>query len=471
VTLSKLGATGLFSRKEPRLDGYAHPAFGPVADALGRLLASYGGGGAVCVYHHGECVVDVWGGVRDAAGNRWQRDTMSPSFSTTKGVASTLLHMLVDRGLLDYDDRVAEYWPEFAQAGKASITVRQVMAHQSGLYHIRQMIDHADRMRDWDHVVAAIERARPVHAPGARTGYHGLTYGFLVGELIQRVTGEPFSKLVQREIAEPLALDGCYVGAPRAALARAAELMWPTFPLLRLIEPGDRAAARLSGLVSRFASGVSPLARMIGLELDLESLLDALAPRGISAFEFGSRETLSKTIPSANGLFTARSLARMYAALADGGTLDGVRLLSRATLVRATEIQPPASGRRAVIPFDMRWRLGYHGVATSRGVLRRAYGHFGFGGSGAWGEPNRRLAVALIVNSGMGTPFGDLRIVRIGGTAVGCADARSPRTRADRVAAADSVARARKTRRPETTPTFVRTFSARRKAASGRRSR
>lgn len=466
MTVSRFRASGLLGRRAPRLDGYVHPAFAPVADSLGRLLASYGGGGAVSVYHHGECVVDIWGGVKDSQQNPWQRDTMSPSFSTTKGVASTLLHMLVDRGLLDYDDRVAEYWPEFAQAGKASITVRQVLAHQSGLYHIRQMIDHADRMRDWDHVVKAIERARPIHAPGARTGYHGLTYGFLVGELIQRITGEPFSKLVQNEIADPLDLDGLYIGAPRAALARAAELMWPAFPMLRLIEPTDRAAARLSTLVSRFAGGFSPLARLVGLELDLESLLDALAPRGISGFDFGSRETLSKTIPSANGLFTARSLARMYAALADGGAIDGVRLLSKATLARATEKQVATAGR-AVIPFDMRWRLGYHGVATSRGVLNRAYGHFGFGGSGAWAEPNRRLAVALIVNSGMGTPFGDLRIVRIGGAAVGCADSHSPRRASVRVA------------KPERTradlaakgPASFSQLSGRRKVASGRRTR
>ena len=163
--------------------------------------------------------------------------------------------------------------------------------------------------------------------------------------------------------------------------------------------------------------GIAVVERMLnlaGFQVDTASMLDALAPRGISSFEFGAPETLRVAIPAANGLFTARSLARMYAALAEGGELDGVRLLSRATLARATEVQTRPAGR-AVIPFDMRWRLGYHGVFTTRGVPRRAFGHFGFGGSGAWADPSRRLAMAFIVNSGLGTPFGDLRVARVGG--------------------------------------------------------
>ena len=140
------------------VEGSVHPHFYPLVGTLQSIVSRYGGGAAVCVYQHGECVVDIWAGVRDEEGTPWTRDTMAPSFSTTKGVASTLLHMMVDRGLLDYDDRVAEHWPEFAQAGKENITVRQVLAHQSGLYHIRQMIDHADRMLDWAHMIRAIER-------------------------------------------------------------------------------------------------------------------------------------------------------------------------------------------------------------------------------------------------------------------------------------------------------------------------
>ena len=399
----------------PVLDGHVAPGFEPVAAALRAQLAGSPGGAAVCVYHRGACVVDLWGGARDARGTPWRADTMAPSFSTTKGVAATVLHILVDRRLLDYDDPVARHWPEFAQAGKEGVTVRHVLSHQSGLYHIRQMIDRADRMLDWAHMIAAIERTPPIHPPGTRTAYHGFTFGFLVGELAQRVTGRPFSQLVQDEIVRPLGLDGMYVGAPDDVLDRAAELLWSR----SRPEGGTRSlGAHVTRQVRR--GGITVLERvlnLVGFQFDAASIMDALAPHGIRGFDFGSREALRAAIPAANGLFTARSLARMYAALAAGGALDGVRLLSRETLARATERQIPPAGR-AVIPFDMRWRLGYHGVFTTRGVPRRAFGHFGFGGSGAWADPGRELAVALIVNSGMGTPFGDLRVARIGAAAL-----------------------------------------------------
>jgi len=405
------------------IDGQIQPDFQRVADSLRRQIESHGGGAAVCVYHRGECVVDLWGGHRNRAGDRWRRDTMAPSFSTTKGVASTLVHVFADRGLIDYDAPVAKYWPEFAQSGKSAITVRHVLAHQSGLYHIRQMIDRADRMLDWDYMVAAIERSEPIHPPGARTGYHGLTYGFLVGEILQRVSGVSFPDLVDRELAKPLGLDGLYVGAPDDQLHRAAELMWPEGgDFLRRVQavPGiGWLGEAVEEAMGTFAKSLANL----GVDMDLMSIVQALAPRGISSFDFGSPETLREPIPAGNGLFTARSLARMYAALADRGELEGVRLLSRRTLGLATELQQEAPGR-AVLPFDMRWRLGYHGIATTEGFAPQAFGHFGFGGSGAWADPSRRLAVALIVNSGMGTPFGDLRVARISGAVLRCAHER-----------------------------------------------
>lgn len=405
-----LSVSTLFSTDDIHIDGWVHPSFVPVEQALRSQLKNFSGGAGVCVFHRGECVVDLWGGTRDADGRLWQQDTMAPSFSTTKGVASTLLHIMVDRGLLKYDDKVARYWPEFAQSGKQDITVRQVLAHQCGLYHIRQMIDHVDRMLDWEHMVEAIERSAPIHEPGERTGYHGLTYGYLVGEIIQRVSGERFPDLVQSEIAQPLGLDGMYIGTPEHELPRAASLMFPdimeVLKKMPIVELAETSLARISQLF-----------RLVGVDSDLSSIFDALGPRGISNFDFGSPESLRAAIPAGNGLFTARSLARMYAVLANGGELDGVRLLSANTLRQATKIQRP-TGRQSVIPFDMRWRLGYHGVATTRGFPREAFGHFGFGGSGAWADPERDLAVALVVNSGMGTPFGDLRTAHISGAAL-----------------------------------------------------
>jgi len=407
----------LWGGRKLHLDGRIHPDFTAVEATLRRQLGNYPGGAAVCVYHRGECVVDLWGGYKDAEGTPWARDTMAPSFSTTKGVASTLLHIYADRGLVDYDAPVARYWPEFAQAGKEKITVRQVLSHQSGLYHIRQMIDHVDRLLDWKHMIHAIERTRPVHPPGTRTGYHGLTFGFLVGEILQRVTGKKFSTLVQQDIARPLHLDGLYIGAPKNVIPRAASLLFP--------ESTQRLAhSALGGKIEVGFSRLSGLLQCFGVDSDLASIFDALAPRGVSDFDFGSPESLRVAIPAANGLFTARSLAKLYALLANGGEFEGVRLLSKKAVKKATTLQAP-TGKLSVIPFDMRWRLGYHGVATTRGFPRQAFGHFGFGGSGAWGDPERDLSVALIVNSGLGSPFGDLRTARISGAALACANERS----------------------------------------------
>jgi len=409
--------------ERPVVNGLLHPDFVSVSDVLRSVLGSYSGGAAVCVFHKGECVVDLWGGTTNRAGDPWARDTMAPSFSTTKGVASTIIHILRDRGLLGYEDRVAEHWPEFAQAGKGEITIRQILAHQSGLYHIRQMIDHADRMMDWEHMIQAIEKTPPIHPPGERTGYHGLTYGFLVGEIARRVSGTPFPALVRDEIVIPLGLDGMYIGATESALTRAAELLW-----LRDGSMGGSPSfeARVGNAVERGASLVQRAMRTLRLGIDPESILDALAPRGISTLDFSGHDFLRAPVPAANGLFTARSLARMYATLAAGGSLDGVQLLSRETLALATERQAEAA-RRAVIPFDMRWRLGYHAVFTTRGIPANGFGHFGFGGSGGWADPSRELAVAFIVNSGLGTPFADLRTARISGAALASSDRREGR--------------------------------------------
>ncbi len=405
------------NEKPVEIGGHCHKDFLWVKATLRQQIKRFLGGAGVCVYHEGECVVDLWGGTKNQAGDPWLEDTIAPSFSTTKGVASTLMHIMVDRGLLDYNDRVATYWPAFGQAGKERITIRQIMAHQSGLYHIRQMIDHADRMRDWDHMVEAIEQSTPIHRPGERTGYHGLTYGFLVGELLQRVTGKSFPDLVREELAIPLGLDGMYVGAPDEVHHRAAELIWPKSKDWLANLPVGKAAETLS-------SGLQKTLGAVGVDLDMASFFEALAPRGISNFDFGSPETMRVAIPAGNGLFTARSLARMYAALAGGGEIDGVRILSRKTLDRATEIQYP-TGKHSVIPFDMRWRLGYHGIATTRGIPHKAFGHFGFGGSGAWADPELDFAVGMIVNSGMGSPFGDIRTARMSGAALACARQRS----------------------------------------------
>jgi CubicO group peptidase (beta-lactamase class C family) len=394
------------------LQGHYHEDFAPVARTLERLIPKdRKGGAAVCVYHRGRKVVDIWGGTRDEEGSPWQEDTLALSYSTTKGIASTLLHILIDRGLADYEDPVAEIWPEFGRSGKEEITLRQVLCHEAGLYDIRSMIDRAERMLDWEYMVEALADATPTHRPGAAHGYHAFTYGWLVGEIVRRLTGKPYSEAVEAEIAKPLGLEGLFVGLPANQMRRRAHLVLPA-----LIRQGGDVVDRLERHVRR----VTRVASLARVRFDLSGLAGALIPRGIEDLDFNSEAFLSVPIPAANGMFTARSLARMYALLAADGELDGVRLLSRETVWRASEVQNRGTGR--VIPVPMHWRLGYHRVPTVGVRVPNGFGHFGFGGSGAWADPDRELSVALTLNSGVGTPFGDLRMVRIGTSAARCAD-------------------------------------------------
>ncbi len=400
------------------LYGSIHPDFWGVARVLKRILPKQGpGGAAVCVYHRGEKVVDAWGGTRDDRGTPWQEDTLSLSFSTTKGVVSTLLHIYADRGLIDYDAPVARYWPEFAEAGKDAITVRQLLCHEAGLYAISDMVEHASEMLDWQQITSRISAAPPRHAPGTAHGYHGLTYGWLVGELVRRVAGgKPFPELLENEIARPLGLDGLYCGVPSDQQHRCAQLM--ARGMDGTSEQRKRNTQKSWEIACRWRDR---LAR-VGIRYDPTQTLSALVPNGMEDIDFNSETFRGASIPAANGMFTARSLARLYACLAQGGELDGVRLLSYDTLRRASEEQNRGAGR--VIPISMRWRLGYHRVFAMRARVPGGFGHFGFGGSGAWADPQRQLAVALTVNSGVGTPFGDTRIVRIGGAAARCAERR-----------------------------------------------
>ena len=400
------------------LEGQVHPDFAGVARALKRIIPrKQHGGAAVCVYHRGVKVVDVWGGTRDAEGRPWEEDTLSLSFSTTKGVASTLLHVCADRGLLDYDAPVAEVWPEFGQAGKHAVTLRQLMCHEAGLYSAADVVGDAGDMLDWSAVTRNLAEAEPRHAPGHSHGYHALTYGWLAGEVARRVLGDkPFSELLERELAQPLGLEGLYCGLPDTEHHRAADLMSPLF------EGTDKAKTARYEKILRGAERWSRRLAALGIRYDPRESVHALSPPGMATLDLNSREFRAASVPAANGLFTARSLARLYACLAGGGELDGVRLMSSERVGLMSEVQNRGMGR--VIPLPMHWRLGYHRVAALGARVPRGFGHFGFGGSGAWADPDRDLSVALTVNSGVGTPFGDLRIVRIGGAAVRCADRR-----------------------------------------------
>ena len=341
------------------MDGWVRVGFEDVARVFRRQLRRTTGGAAVAVYYHGELVADLWGGMC-TEGQPWQRDTLAMCFSTTKGVVSTALHLLADRGQIDYDAPVAAYWPEFAQGGKELVTVRHVLTHSAGLHRMRTLVDHAQQMLDWEYMVTALERAEPAYEPGTRYGYHALTYGWLAGELIRRVSGRPVAQFVEEEIARPLGLDGLYVGCPPAERDRVAPLAPMAAPLGRLL--GLRPVEVLGGPVGRIPS-------LLRLPVNPRRFVNALMPRGIEDVLWGP-EVMDAEIPAANGFFTARSLAKLYGLLAHGGEVGGVRLLSprtlragrRDALARARPRPGPAHGLAAGLPQ----RLHHAGHGTRR---------------------------------------------------------------------------------------------------------
>jgi CubicO group peptidase (beta-lactamase class C family) len=371
-----------------------------VAEVFRKQIAGTDGGASVAVYHRGRLVVDLWGGVRSPDGVPWTRDTLAMCWSTTKGVAAACAHVLADRGELDYDERVATYWPEFAQNGKGDITVRQVLSHSAGLHRLGTIIDHGSKILDWEHMTDALARAKPAYKPGTSVGYHALTFGWLVGELVRRISGTPIEEFLQKEIAEPLGLDGLHIGCPPEQRHRIAPLA-----------PMSPALTRWSSPLGSFAlNQVSRGLRVLRSPINPHRMINAALSRGIEDVIVDPR-LQDAAVAAMNGYFDAVSLGAMYAMLAGGGQLGGVRILSEETVRKASEIQNDQRDR--VIVMTMQWRLGYHRLPIINKQFPRGYGHFGFGGSGAFADPEHDLALAMVCNRGRGTPIGDLRILRL----------------------------------------------------------
>ncbi len=390
------------------LDGTIHPDYADVASTLIRQIPrDRHGGSAVCVYHRGRSVVDIWGGAKNGAGEPWARDTTAPSFSTTKGVLSTLLHILVDRGKAGYDDPIAAHWTAFGCRGKERITIRQALCHEAGLYRITDLVSSPRELLDWDHMKARIADAEPVHAPGDGQGYHALTYGWLIGGLIEEIDGRPLQRVLAEELVDPLGLDGAFIGMPHNELYRRAELVHG------VSRPGSEKPEWQATLRAWVGGGLAAL----GVDIDE---FDAALNPFTEAFDWNDEAVVQAVIPAANGQFTARSLARVYAMLAGGGELDGVRVLSEERVREIARVRN--RGRDRVLLIPMHWRMGYHRVFTLGASAPLAFGHYGYGGSGAFCDPSRELAVALTTNSGSGTPMGNSNVPRIARAAIRAVD-------------------------------------------------
>jgi len=358
----------------PAVHGFVAPGFEPVRDAFARNFAEHGEvGAACCVYLRGEPVVDIHGGLADAAtGRAWQADTLQLVFSATKGVTAACMLMLVERGAVDLDAPVARYWPEFAANGKSAIPVRWLLSHRAGLAAIEGDFT-LDEALSWDPVVAALAAQAPLWEPGTKHGYHLRSYGWLLGELVRRVDGRTVGRFLADEVAGPLGLD-LWIGLPAEQEHRVSTIVPPAPPAPEMQEVMAKLFAP-DTIAGRAFSGPSNL-----FHYD-----DMWNRRALHAAE----------LPSSNGIATARALARLYAALV--GEVDGVRLLRPETVATARTTQ--SEGGDAVLYLPTRFGLGFMlPPALCPSAPPSAFGHPGAGGSLALGDPERELGFAYVLN-------------------------------------------------------------------------
>jgi len=360
------------------IQGTVEPGFSRVRDAFARNFEDLNeSGAAVSVYRHGRKVVDLWAGVADSpASDAWAEDTLVTVFSTTKGATAIAALMLADRGALDLDAPVARYWPEFAAAGKERIPVRMILGHQVGLPVVDAHLTFEDVLAG-EPVVRALAAQRPIWEPGSKHGYHGLTYGWLVGEVVRRVTGMSLGRFFASEIARPLGLD-FWIGLPEAEERRVA-------PVVDGPPPTDPATLRLMASLSEPGSLFWRMGTMNGAIPFGESSVAGV---------YNLRRVHAAEIPAANGITTARSLAKLYAAtLAE---VDGIRLFGPETLRRALEVT--SEGPDALLGVDIRFGLGFGRDGGDVRLLGPgSYGHGGAGGSFGFADPPSGIAFGYVM--------------------------------------------------------------------------
>ena len=366
------------------IEGWVAHGFESVRRTFERNLSERRELGAACAaYVGGEKVVDLWGGVRDArSGARWDEDTLVLVYSTSKGLAAMTLAMLHSRGLLDYDERVAAYWPEFAQNGKERVTVRQLLAHEAGLPVIDEPLD-PELIADFDRLGDAIARQRPLWEPGERHGYHGISIGWYMGELVRRIDPEhrTLGRFFAEEIAAPLELEvyfGLPEDVPKRRIARIERAALRSLPGLRDLPPRMALAMANPRSVS-FRAFANPRLR---------------TPASLDSRRFRHLE-----FPAGGALGTARSIARAYSAFARREPELGITPATMAELTAPP--RPPARGwHDEVLKVDTAFALGFarpHGELDF-GFSKRSFGHPGAGGSFAFADPEAEVSFAYVMN-------------------------------------------------------------------------
>lgn len=361
------------------VNGLVASGFEEVRAEFERNFAERGEiGAAVAAYRGGEKVVDLWGGRRaPGADEPWTEDTMVVVMSTTKGLAAMTLAVANSRGWLDYDATVASYWPEFAQSGKAAVTVRQLLGHEAGLVLLDECLP-VERLRDLDYVARVLARQKPAWPPGTRHGYHTMTVGLYMQELIRRVdpAGRTLGRFFHEEIAEPLGAE-FYIGLPRR------------IPMERVA--GLKPLSRMRGLLAlRYAPFATTMKMIVPGSLLRRSFVG-------TNLDWNDRRSFEVELPSGNGVGTARGIARAYSAFAEGGAELGI---TPTTLDLITAPPVVHGGKDVVLGVPSYFSLGFlrPGPTVAFGSSERAFGAPGAGGSFAFADPDARLGYAYVMN-------------------------------------------------------------------------
>jgi len=363
------------------INGYCEDRFTLVKEAFqSNFEEDLEVGASFAVTINGKHVIDIWAGYADAAQTKpWKKDTIVNVFSTTKVMASICIHMLVDRGLLDLDAPVAKYWPEFAQAGKENLPVRYLLSHTSGLAGWDKIL-RTKKLYDWELMVELLAAQKPWWEPGTKSGYHTVTFGYLLGELIRRITKKTIGTFFQEEVAKPLGAD-FYIGLPEEQDYRVADLIPP--PPIDLSTFGD----------------IDP--KSIAMKSLTNPIIDAQVTK--------TREWRNAEIPAANGHGNARSVSRITAALACGGELDGIHLLSEDAIKKSIEVQ--SNGIDLVLNTPIRFGLGW-GLQSKDlpiGPNPNLFYWGGYGGSVIAVDLDEKMSFSYVMNKMVSTLTGDPR--------------------------------------------------------------
>jgi CubicO group peptidase (beta-lactamase class C family) len=380
-----------------QVNGEVASGFEKVREAFANNFEQHGDvGAAFSLYVKGEKVVDLWGGTADVTTSRpWEEDTLQLFFSTTKGVAAICAHLLAQRGDLDLDAPIATYWPEFKAEGKENITVRQAMGHRAGLPVVD--IDLTpEQVCAWDPIVDALAAQKPIWEPGTKHGYHALTYGWLVGEVIKRVSGKNIGGFFRHEIGDALGLD-LWIGLPESEEPRVA-------PLIVL--------EAMAGQMSEDVLNAMPeeMQRMIRAFTDPDSITQRALNVAKPSLDFNSRMVHAAEIPAANGISTARSLAKLYAATV--GEVDGIRILEPKQVDDALVEQ--SNGPDEVLMLPTRFGSGFFLNGDFAPLLsERSFGHAGAGGSLGFADADAQIGFGYVMNKMQTNLSGDPRTLTL----------------------------------------------------------